>query len=180
MTHPHEPDAYGWLIEPATLRIQRRLPGPIERVWAYLTDANLRAQWLADGDMDLRTGGAVELVWRNDELSDSLAGKPDGFPDEIRMDCPLLRVEAPYRLSFQWQGGGEVCFELEAQGECVLLTVTHHRLAEHAMRTMVGAGWHMHLDLLVACLSAQPRPSFWSGWARLREAYDRRLSTAAG
>src|SRR5262249_41272244 len=31
------PDAYGVLTEPATLKIQRLLPGPIERVWAYLT-----------------------------------------------------------------------------------------------------------------------------------------------
>ena len=28
-------DAYGTLIEPTTLKIQRLLPGPIERVWAY-------------------------------------------------------------------------------------------------------------------------------------------------
>ena len=31
--------AYGVLTEPATLKIQRLLPGPIERVWAYLTEA---------------------------------------------------------------------------------------------------------------------------------------------
>ena len=36
------PDAYGTLIEPATLKIERLLPGPIERVWAYLTDSELR------------------------------------------------------------------------------------------------------------------------------------------
>ena len=36
------PDAYGTLIEPTTLKIQRLLPGPIERIWAYLTDSELR------------------------------------------------------------------------------------------------------------------------------------------
>ena len=40
-------DAYGVLTEPATLKIQRLLPGPIERVWAYLTESELRRQWLA-------------------------------------------------------------------------------------------------------------------------------------
>ena len=30
------PDAYGELIEPTTLRIQRLLPGPVERIWAAL------------------------------------------------------------------------------------------------------------------------------------------------
>ena len=34
--------AYGVLVEPATLRIQRRLPGPIERVWAFLTESDQR------------------------------------------------------------------------------------------------------------------------------------------
>ena len=37
-----KPDAYGELIEPTTLKIQRLLPGPIERIWAYLTDSELR------------------------------------------------------------------------------------------------------------------------------------------
>jgi uncharacterized protein YndB with AHSA1/START domain len=42
---------YGELTEPATLKIQRLLPGPIERVWAYLTEEELRRKWLAAGKM---------------------------------------------------------------------------------------------------------------------------------
>ena len=41
-------DPYGALIEPLTLRIQRLLPGPIERVWAYLkyqTKSFLTQSW---------------------------------------------------------------------------------------------------------------------------------------
>ena len=45
---------YGALSEPATLTIQRMLPGPIERVWAYLTESDLRSKWLASGDMELK------------------------------------------------------------------------------------------------------------------------------
>jgi hypothetical protein len=42
----HAPlDDYGALTAPATLMIQRLLPGPIERVWAYLTESDLRRQW---------------------------------------------------------------------------------------------------------------------------------------
>ena len=26
------------LVEPGTVRLERLLPGPVERVWAYLTD----------------------------------------------------------------------------------------------------------------------------------------------
>ena len=39
----------------------------------------------------------------------------------------------------------------------------------------VSAGWHMHLDVLVARVSgAEPQP-FWDRWNRLRKEYDRRL-----
>ena len=47
MTEVAKADPYGSLIEPATLKIQRLLPGPIERVWAYLTESELRRQWFA-------------------------------------------------------------------------------------------------------------------------------------
>ena len=42
-THNKAED-FGTLIEPTTLKIERMLPGPIERVWSYLTDNDLRSQ----------------------------------------------------------------------------------------------------------------------------------------
>jgi uncharacterized protein YndB with AHSA1/START domain len=50
MNESATPDHYGVLSEPATLTIQRLLPGPIERAWAYLTESDLRRQWLAAGE----------------------------------------------------------------------------------------------------------------------------------
>ncbi|MBK6883055.1 MAG: hypothetical protein IPH05_08950 [Flavobacteriales bacterium] len=32
-------------------------------MWAYLTESDKRAKWLASGDMDLRVGGDVNLFW---------------------------------------------------------------------------------------------------------------------
>jgi hypothetical protein len=55
--------AYGVLTEPTTLTLQRLLPGPIERVWAYLTESELRGQWLSRGTMEMKVGAAFELVW---------------------------------------------------------------------------------------------------------------------
>ena len=69
MTELELKDPYGTLIEPATLKIQRLLPGPIERVWAYLTQSDLRRQWLAAGEMDMKVGAPFEFVWRNGELT---------------------------------------------------------------------------------------------------------------
>jgi uncharacterized protein YndB with AHSA1/START domain len=51
-------DPYGAVTEPATIAIQRRLPGNAERVWAYLTQSELRRRWLAAGDMQMKAGTA--------------------------------------------------------------------------------------------------------------------------
>jgi hypothetical protein len=40
---------------------------------------------------------------------------------------------------------------------------------------MVAAGWHMHLDLMVAHATGTKPPPFWDGWTRLHKDYDRRI-----
>jgi hypothetical protein len=60
---------YGAVTEPGTVRIERMLPGPIERIWSYLTDSDKRRTWLAHGAIELRLGGSAEHVFRNSELS---------------------------------------------------------------------------------------------------------------
>ena len=54
-------DPYGALIEPATVKIQRLLPSPIERRWDWITESDLPRQWLASGVMDLTEGVPFEL-----------------------------------------------------------------------------------------------------------------------
>jgi hypothetical protein len=56
-----------------------------------------------------------------------------------------------------------------------LLTVTHRRLADRKSTLMFGAGWHMHLDILVARATGRAPARFWEGWARLHQEYDRRM-----
>jgi uncharacterized protein YndB with AHSA1/START domain len=169
-------DLYAALNPPATLTLRRRLPGPVERVWAYLTDSDLRRQWLAAGDMALTPGAPFDLVWRNDALSASPAERPAGFPEESRATCRITQVEPLRRLSFEWPGVGDVTFQLAAAGDDVVLTVTHQRVPDAATRVMVGAGWHMHLDILQARVEGSTPASFWSGWVRLRGEYERRLA----
>ena len=168
-------DAYGELIEPAMLRIQRLLPGPVERCWAYLTESELRRQWLAAGQMEMKVDAPFELVWRNDELSDSPGRRPDGFPDEHRMQSRITELDPPHKLAISWGSSGGVSFELEPQGNQVLLTVIHRRLPDRATLLNVSAGWHMHLDVLVARMSGKELGSFWDGWSSLKQNYDGRI-----
>jgi len=165
---------YGVVTAPDTVRIQRLLPGPVERIWAYLTEGELRRQWLAAGDMDLQVGAPFELVWRNEELSDPPGQRPEGFSEESRMQSTITELDAPRRLAFTW-GGGDVTFELEPKGEQVLLTVLHRGISDRSNLLMIGAGWHMHLNVLVARTKGDKPEPFWDGWSRLRAEYDRRV-----
>jgi uncharacterized protein YndB with AHSA1/START domain len=175
MTELGNPDAYGVLTEPATLKIQRLLPGPIERVWAYLTESELRRKWLAAGEMEMKVGAPFELVWRNDELIDPPGQRPPGFGIEHRMQSRITELDPPRKLAIAWEGSGDVSFELEPKGNEVLLTVIHRRLPNRATLLGVGAGWHMHLDVLVARATGKESAPFWDGLSRLRKEYDRRI-----
>ena len=92
-------EAYGELTEPATLKIQRLLPGPVERVWAYLTESDLRRQWLAAGHMEMRVGAPVELVWRNNELTNPPGRRPPGSADEHRMQSRITELDPLRKLA---------------------------------------------------------------------------------
>ncbi len=168
-------EAYGVLTEPSTLKIERRLPGPIERVWAYLTQNDLRRQWLASGEMELKIGAPFELVWRNNELTNPPGRKPPGFGDEHRMESRITELDPPHRLAFTWGATGGVLFELEQAGDDVLLTVIHRRVPERGMLLNVSAGWHRHLDILADRVSGKDSGPFWDGWMRLKQDYESRI-----
>ncbi|MCI3133621.1 SRPBCC family protein [Phenylobacterium aquaticum] len=165
---------YGVRTETTTVRMQRLLPGPIERVWAYLTESDLRRQWLASGPMELKAGGHVELTWRNSELTPHEEERPEGMRAEHSMESRITRLDPPRLLAFTW-GEGEVTFELEPQGAEILLTVTHRRLIERSALLNVSAGWHAHLDLLADRLSNREPGPFWRHWSELKAEYEARL-----
>ena len=169
---------YGVVTEPGTVRLERLLPGPLERVWSYLTELDKRAKWLAGGEMDLRRGGSVELRFRHADLSPVREPTPERFKaiegghviHGLVTDCA-----PPTRLSITWPGGSgpesEVTFELAPRGERVLLMVTHRRLADRSAMLSVASGWHTHLAILTEHLSGREPPPFWSTHAGIEPKY---------
>ncbi len=168
---------YGELIEPTTLKIERLLPGPIERVWSYITESELRSRWLASGEMALKVGAEFELVWRNDTLSKVPASdRPAGFSEEMRMKSRITELDPPHKISFTWVNSGDVTITLTPKGQSVLFTAVHRRLPDRDTLIMVASGWHEHLEFLQAVAANNPPPdSCWSGWIQLKADYDRRL-----
>lgn len=175
MTQTTKSSAYGQLVEPTVLKLERLLPGPVSRVWDYLTQSELRRQWLASGEMDLTPGTEFEFVWRNDELTDPPGARPEGMGAENRMTCKILDVEPPRRLFISWGVQSDVLFELAEKGADTLLTITHRRPPTRDVLLSVSAGWHAHVDVLEAKLAGtQPGPH-WDNWVRLRSEYDARF-----
>lgn len=175
MTQITKTTAYGQLIEPSVLKMERLLPGPIERVWSYLTEGELRRQWLASGDMDLTPGTEFEFVWRNDELTDPPGRRPEGMSAENRMVCKILDVDPPRRLLISWGVQSDVLFELAPQGGDTLLKITHRRAPTRDVLLNVSAGWHAHVDVLEAKLGGTVPAPHWDNWVRLRSDYDQRF-----
>jgi uncharacterized protein YndB with AHSA1/START domain len=172
---------FGVRTDPSTIRFERVLPGPIERVWAYLTEPEKRARWLAGGPMDLVPGGRVELRFHNSRLS----GRDEPVPERWRNeDCGtihgrILACEPPHRLAYSWgevaDGASEVTFELAEEGADVRLVLTHRRVGDGSMLLSVSSGWHTHLEFLAVELAGGSRPPFWPMLTAREQDYAARL-----
>jgi uncharacterized protein YndB with AHSA1/START domain len=171
---------YGTLLESGAIRFERLLPGPIEHVWSYLTEADKRGRWLAQGAVEPRVGGRVDLQFRHADLSPQKEPVPDKYKkyeNGVGFSAEVTRWEPPRLLSHTWADGSEVTSELTPRGEEVLLVLTHRRLTPTEICS-VGGGWHTHLGILVDHLGGRtPRP-FWSTHARLEAEYERRIAAA--
>jgi len=177
----------GEFTAPGEVRIVRILPGPIERVWSYITDSEKRATWFAGGPIELRVGGRAELLFKHSQIS------PHETPPEkyrevhdpgVGMVGLVTQCEPPRLLAFTWDGatlgeGSEVLFELSPQGDEVQLTLTHRKLQSDAERINVSSGWHLHTAILAAHLTGATPPPLWAAHSRLEAAYAKRLRQGA-
>ena len=163
------------LVEPGTVRLERLLPGPIERVWSYITDSDKRARWLAGGEFELRVGGKARLTFDNSSLSaDKVPPKKYAGQEKHTFEGVITRLEAPRLLAHTWPWDGartEVTYELTPKGKDTLLVITHRSLEGRDLVVSVMSGWDVHTGILADVLSgAEPRP-FWKTHSRLEREY---------
>jgi uncharacterized protein YndB with AHSA1/START domain len=167
------------VIAADTVRLERVLPGPIERLWSYLVEPDKRAQWFAGGPMELRTGGKIALFFKHNNLTDEPAPEQFApFATGFTSSGVVTRCEPPHALAFTWGEGeeaSEVLFELSAEGDDVRLVLTHTRLPSRDEMVNVGSGWHLHLMMLDDVLRGRPRRPFWATQAELEKQYDEQL-----
>ena len=173
----HPADGHVYPIGADAVRMARLLPGPIERVWGYLVEPDLRAQWLAAGPMELRLGGVLELRFRHADLSPTRAPTPEAYRaiegGHVQQGA-ITQIDPPRRLAFTWGDGpppSEVIFELAPHGALVRFVVTHKQLADAAALRSVSAGWHTHVDFLDDRLHGRVPDAFWTRHAAIETLY---------
>lgn len=179
-------EQHGKFAGPAEVRLVRILPGPIERVWEYLTDPEKRARWFAGGPMEQRAGGKMRLTFRHKNLAPDETPPPDHkehHDQGFSMDGIVTRCEPPLVLAFTFgsDGESEVTIELTPHGENVQLVLSHRATGgDVPYMAGFGAGWHTHFAHLIALLEGAPPPPFWSLHAKLRAEYEKLRIAAQG
>ncbi len=135
----HPQSALGEMFRAPGVRFERRLPGPIEKVWAHLTQPGELPGWYDAGSViEPREGGRVDLN-----------GHIRGVVTQWR---------APFKFAHTWNvfGPGEtvsslpesyLTLELAAAGGDVALTLIHLPVLER-FETQNAMGWSTFLDIL--------------------------------
>lgn len=156
-----------------TIRLERMLDAPVDTVWRYLVDGELRSQWFAGGS-DARANGELDLVFDHDKLSADDVPYPEDFAKHKGAVSheQVVRFEPERVLAFTFGEGknGVATFELFADGDRTRLVLTHSGIQSASGAQDFGGGWTSHLAVLQEKLAGRSVPDFWALHARSRAA----------
>jgi uncharacterized protein YndB with AHSA1/START domain len=175
-------DNFGNRIDAHTVRFERVLPGPVEKIWAYLTDSQKRGEWFASGPLPAKVGEHFQLSFQHSDLSPNKAPPPEQFKEMNvkghRSTVTLLALEPMHRLAYTFgeenPPPSEVEFALAPEGDQVRLTLTHRKIPDRAYAVNVSGGWHSHLAILQYKAEGKVPPAFWDVWRQTENAYEKR------
>lgn len=161
-----------------TIQLERLLDAPVETVWRYLTEAELRQQWFMGGT-DATGVGEFALVVDHDKLS------TDAVPYPKENECykgsvwheKVIRFEPPRLLETTFQGGknGVVTYELVPEGGRTRLVLTHSGITSDTGFQGFGGGWNSHMTVLQEKLAGRSIRNFWALHEQSREAVAKAL-----
>jgi len=165
-------------ISSDSIRLERLLDATPQRVWDYLTRAELREQWFMGGT-DARQEGEFELLVDHDKLSEEEVPYPDTF------ECfkgrvfneRVLKFDPPRLLETTFQGGkgGIVTYELSPEGNKTRLILTHSGITDPSGFRDFGGGWTSHLAVLQEKLAGRSVKNFWALHSKCRDAVAKAL-----
>jgi uncharacterized protein YndB with AHSA1/START domain len=178
--------AYGVKVNDNTVRFERLLPGPIERVFQFLWDEDKRKLWFTTGVMPKQPGERFTMHWHHRNYSPNPSTPPEHMKEIDEKGhsdiMTLLAYEPPHRLAYTFGESkhpdrpSEVEFVLTQEGDQVRLVLTHSKVPDHAYALGVSRGWHSHLDVLEHQIKGETPPGFWDIFARYDGVYARRYA----
>ena len=150
------------ITDGGTLIFVRRLPGPIERIWSYLTDPTFLINWFSGGAVADYVGGDVRFDM--------------GATGRVTVFEPPRVLEYTWNELVRSQGAivdSLVRWELAEEGNGVRLTLTHSRLSKKEA-LLHGAGWHAFLHRLSACADGRTPEPIGELYQRFKAEYVKR------
>ena len=160
------------------IRLERTFDAPAEKVWRYLTEADLRREWFMGGT-DARPDSEFELLVDHDNLSDDEVPYPESYAASkgATWNEKVIRFDPPALLETTFQGGknGNVTYELFAEGDRTRLVVTHSGITSGTGAQDFGSGWNSHMTVLQEKLAGRSVPNFWALHAQSRDAVAKTL-----
>jgi len=125
-----------------TVRVERRYPHPIDKVWRAVTMPEHLGQWFPSPvEVDLRPGGTMRFR---------------AFEGQKGATGTVEAVEEPRRLTFTW-GADRLTFELMPDGDGTLFALTHSFDDRYGAASF-AAGWETCLVGLRSVLAEEPLP----------------------
>lgn len=145
-----------------TIRFERRLAHPPEKVWKALTDPAELTHWFPQDLVGTFAPRArLRFVFR---------GEPPVLDGEVLGDFTgeVLEFDPPRLLAYTW-AGELLRWRLTPDGDGCLLVFTD-TMADRGKAARDGAGWHVCLEHLDALLDRTPPPS-GDRWKQCYDAY---------
>jgi uncharacterized protein YndB with AHSA1/START domain len=152
-----------------TLKFERPLSHPREKVWKAITDPKEIFRWLPDykGTFNGYNGGTIDLV--NTVSGSHVTG--DILVSDLNSVFEHEWHISPNQMFPHGEPESIIRWELKQEGDSnTLLIVTHSRLTKStALR--LAPGWHAYLDRLEAILNNQGPPDWARRFAEVKELY---------
>jgi uncharacterized protein YndB with AHSA1/START domain len=134
----------------ASVRFERVVPGPIERVWDVLARPERLPAWFGEGTIEPRDGGAVRLMGGHIRGVVTQWRPPRRLAYSWNVDSPG-ETESAYPESY-------LTLELSERDGEVLLVLTHLPVLER-FEKQNAMGWATFLDLVEDALRGRPAAS---------------------
>ena len=145
-----EKDKSAEFLKMPGVRMERLLPGPIERVWEHLTNTKLLNAWFGEkSNIEPRQGGAVRLMDGHIRGTVTQWHPPTRLSNTWNVFGPSDPPDAPSAYPESY-----LMVTLEQRGDSVLLVLNHLPVLER-FEKQNAMGWHTFLDILADTLAGR-------------------------